>query len=81
MARLARMQRKGAADDVSAAAQRKQAEKLFVRGLIDSCPRCGYEPRPGEADAESLAAWGVESIDYSTPEDLIDLTYLIKTVQ
>lgn len=55
MARLARMQRKGVGDDASAAALRKQAEKLFVRGLIDSCPRCGFEPGRGEADSESLA--------------------------
>ena len=54
MARLQRMQRKAAADDQSAVAQRRQAEELFVRGLIDSCPRCGFEPERGAADADSL---------------------------
>ena len=44
-ARLARLQRKQ--PQLSAAAQMKQAEALFVRNLVDTCPRCGYEPPRG----------------------------------
>ena len=57
MARLQRMQRKEVASvDVAAGAEaaRVQAEKLFVRGLIDTCPRCGFEPPRGECDGDSL---------------------------
>ena len=32
------------APPLSEAAQRRQAEKLFVLGLVDACPRCGVEP-------------------------------------
>eukprot|EP00965_Chrysotila_dentata_P246001 6206903-Pleurochrysis_carterae.AAC.2 len=52
MARLQRAQRK--APSWSAEQAKKQAEKLFVRGLIDSCPRCGFEPPRSEADSDSL---------------------------
>lgn len=45
MARLARMARKQPA--LSDGARQKQAEACFVRGLLDACPRCGFEPAPG----------------------------------
>ncbi|KAL1515358.1 hypothetical protein AB1Y20_001987 [Prymnesium parvum] len=35
--------------------RRKHAEKLFVRSLLDDCPRCGYSPPPS-ADFEFLSA-------------------------
>lgn len=44
-ARQARAARKQPA--LSEGARRKQAEKLFLKGLIDACPRCGFEPTPG----------------------------------
>ena len=58
MARLQRMQRKAAAGGGTgdADAARVQAEKLFVRGLIDHCPRCGFEPARHECDGDSLKA-------------------------
>jgi len=59
-ARLARAQRKQPA--LSESQVQKQAEKLFVRALIDACPRCGFEPPPG-ADRESLQAHLVGCVD------------------
>ncbi|KAL3897016.1 MAG: hypothetical protein SGPRY_013143, partial [Prymnesium sp.] len=35
-------------------ARQKHAEKLFVRNLLDECPRCGFTP-PQSADFESLS--------------------------
>jgi hypothetical protein len=34
----------------------KQAEALFVRNLIDACPRCGFEPDASACDRDSLVA-------------------------
>ena len=45
LARLARAQRKQPA--LSDAAKMKHAERCFVRGLLDACPRCGWEGGPG----------------------------------
>ena len=53
MARQARAARKQPA--LSDGARVKQAEKLFVRGLVDTCPRCGFEAAPGMS-GEDLAA-------------------------
>lgn len=39
---------------VPAACLPLQAEKLFVRNLLDECPRCGFNP-PQSADFESLS--------------------------
>lgn len=51
-ARLARAARKEA--PLSDGARRKHVEALFVRGLLDECPRCGYCPPSSAADFESL---------------------------
>ena len=45
LARLARAQRKQPA--LSDAAKMRHAERCFVRGLLDACPRCGWEGAPG----------------------------------
>jgi hypothetical protein len=50
-ARQARAARKQPA--LSDGERMKQAEKCFVRGLLDACPRCGFEPPPG-VKAEDL---------------------------
>eukprot|EP00966_Prymnesium_polylepis_P325823 7381766-Prymnesium_polylepis.1 len=39
---------------MSDAARQAHAEALFVRGLLDECPRCGYAPPPSATDWESL---------------------------
>ena len=38
---------------MSDAAREKHAEALFVRSLLDDCPRCGWSPPPS-ADFDSL---------------------------
>ena len=53
------MQRKAAErgdDAADEAARLKHAEALFVRNLIDACPRCGFEPPSSETDKDSLQA-------------------------
>ena len=47
------LQRKAAdrgENDESDKEKKAQAEKLFVRNLIDACPRCGFEPPRGATD-------------------------------
>ena len=53
-ARLARAQRK--APQASESEKRAQAERLFVLGLLDCCPRCGAEMAAGSNDEESRGA-------------------------
>jgi len=50
-ARVARAARKGTGG-ASEAERRAQGEKLFVAGLLDACPRCGFEPPPGVSREE-----------------------------
>jgi len=59
LARLHRIQRKAAERgeaDQGEAERLKQAEALFVRNLIDACPRCGFEPPVSACDRDSLVA-------------------------
>lgn len=54
LARLARAQRKAGTDGRAEAAL--AAESLFVLGLVDACPRCGFEPSGIAARKEELQA-------------------------
>ena len=60
-ARQARAARKQPA--MSDGARMRQAEKLFCSGLIDACPRCGFEPKGGETSREELEAHLAECTD------------------
>jgi len=53
--RLQRAKRKhGESDEFNSRKQRKHREKLFKKGLLDACPRCGYQPETDGEEREHL---------------------------